>query len=32
MRRASEIRAAIQVYRPTGCPRYATAAADHDDE
>src|SRR2546421_8231784 len=22
----------IQVYRPTGRPRYATAAADHDDE
>ena len=22
----------IQVYRPTGRPRYATATADHDDE
>ena len=22
----------IQVYRPTGPPRYATAPADHDDE
>ena len=22
----------IQVYRPTGRPRYATATADHDEE
>jgi hypothetical protein len=25
-------RRTIQVYRPTGRPRYATATADHDDE
>ena len=23
---------AIQVYRPTGRPKYATATADHDDD
>jgi hypothetical protein len=31
-RRADSKGVTIQVYRPTGRPRYATATADHDDE
>jgi dihydrofolate reductase len=30
--RADSTGVTIQVYRPTGRPRYATATADHDDE